>query len=86
MNKFISILIICLFIIIINISHELLWPPHMYDSNFKNSFFSKPLIENYESLSNCYYYGYPREFCLQVPIESKIMPLKEEKLPSLLSF
>jgi len=86
MNKFIIILIICFFIIIINIPHETRRFTPKYDSNFENLFFSKPLIENYESLSNCYYYGYPREFCLQVPIESKIMPLKEEKLQSLLSF
>ena len=80
MNKYVPIIIICLFIIIINIPHETRQFTTKYDTNFDRLFSQKPLIENYESLENCYYYGYPREFCLQVPIESKILPLTESNV------
>jgi len=35
----------------------------------------KPIVEGYQSYEDCLQQGYPRDFCLQVPVQAMI-PMK----------
>lgn len=37
-------------------------------------FFTKPIVEGYQSYEDCLDQGYPINFCLQVPVQSYVGP------------